>query len=80
MWWWGPGAWWPGFAVMVAFMLICGVFLTRMVGGRGTGGMCGWWRGREDADRRRDAEGARRTSDRDEQLPHDARPDRSVAR
>jgi hypothetical protein len=78
MWWWGPGPWWPGFALMVGFMLLCGIFMTRMGGMRGMGGMCGWWRGREDADPT-DAADAHRSSDRDEQVRDEARRDRRPA-
>ena len=45
MWWWSHGWWWPGLALMAAFMVICVVFMARMMGGKGgkggMGGMCG---------------------------------------
>lgn len=44
MWWWSHGWWWPGLALMAAFMVICVVFMARMMGGMG--GMCGFGRGR----------------------------------
>ncbi len=73
MWWWGPGPWWPGLAVIGVFMLVCGVFMVRMTGRMsgtgGMGGMCGWWRGREDGDGRDEAE--HRSSDRQE-VEHEA--------
>jgi hypothetical protein len=80
MWWWGPGPWWPWFGLMVVFMLLCGAFMARMGGRRGVGGMCGWSRGREHADPTHGNGQAQRPSDREEQVPHQARPDRRLAR
>lgn len=64
-WWWGPGSWWPGVAVMVGFMVLCGVLMSRMMSGRGgIGGMCGMWL------RRRIDDDVKRVDD-----PQDARHD-----
>jgi hypothetical protein len=49
---------------MVGFMLLCGIFMVRMGGRRGMGGMCGWWRGRGYHDQT-DAAVAQRSSDHD---------------
>jgi hypothetical protein len=72
--WWGP--WWPGFGVMVAFMLLCGVFMIGMGGMRRTGGMCGWWRGRDDVDAAHRTEGFRSSNLRNDTAENEAQADR----